>query len=607
MTENNNKNDGLDGSADNVGENRESESTLISEVSEGGQIEGKPISSDVDEKVARSRPGDDFEDESRVIAADEGPSESLASFEDAPLSAALRQAIFDLGWKTPTPVQGMCLPLTLVGRDVAGFAQTGTGKTGVFLISTAQRILEQRASNHATARSQAGGASRERADSAAGYPLALVLAPTRELAMQIEQDAQNLFGRLGISSIAVFGGIDYDKQAKRLKEGVDVIIATPGRLKDYFEKKLVRLDQCKIFVCDEADRMFDMGFIEDVEFFLGKLPEDVQKLLFSATTNDQVKELAFEYLDKPAYISVNPETLTPERIEQHAVIVDAPNKLKVMLGMLEEHKPECSIIFTNTKLTAEWLHYKLSHNGIDVDLITGDLPQRKRIQLIHKIKEGKVKALIATDVASRGLHISRITHVYNFDLPQEPANYVHRIGRTARAGARGSSWSLVCDDYGQNFAGIKELLGDQFPVKSKWFDAAYESIIDKAGNPFEERIRAWKEAKAPRSARTGASRHHGDRRPASSFDQKRKADHDTGRQRNDHRRHDHPRNQKHDQRQGHRQDRRHDHSVRKMTGGHRHDRSQFPSHLPVQQASSKDKSFIGLVKRFFRALFGHKG
>ena len=564
------------------------------------------------------RPSDDFEDESRVVAADEGASESLTSFAEAPLTDSLRQAIAELGWKQPTPVQGMCLPLTLIGRDVAGFAQTGTGKTGVFLISTAQRILEHRATGGGSP--TAGGAA---------HPLALVLAPTRELAMQIEQDAQNLFGRLGISSIAVFGGIDYDKQAKRLKEGVDVIIATPGRLKDYFEKKLIRLEQCKIFVCDEADRMFDMGFIEDVEFFLGKLPEDVQKLLFSATTNDEVKELAFEYLDKPAYISVNPETLTPENIEQHAIIVDAPNKLKVMLGMLREHKPTCCIIFTNTKLTAEWLHYKLSHNGVDVDLITGDLPQRKRIQLIHKIKEGKVKALIATDVASRGLHISRITHVYNFDLPQEPANYVHRIGRTARAGAKGSSFSLICDDYGENFAPIKDLLGEQFPVKSKWYDAAYDSVVDEAGNPFEERIRAWKEMKASRSSagRSGATR-HGDRGP--------RRDGRPGGERPQHARRDGQQPRRHEGQQmrhdGQQRPQRHDHQHRDRNRGgeRRHDRHGEPRHerhherdhnrgrdrghhqgAPMrhdqpQVAAQKpqDNSVVGLVKKMFRVLFG---
>ncbi len=594
-------------------------------MTENLQDEQKPVEDQIpEEKPEIVRPGDDFEDESRLVAADEGASENLTSFADAPLSEALRQAIADLGWNQPTPVQGMCLPLTLVGRDVAGFAQTGTGKTGVFLITAAQRILEHRASTPASAD----------ANGTAAHPLALVLAPTRELAMQIEQDAQTVFGRLGISSIAVFGGIDYDKQAKRLREGVDVIIATPGRLKDYFEKKLIRLEQCKIFVCDEADRMFDMGFIDDVEFFLSKLPVDVQKLLFSATTNAEVKELAFEYLDKPAYISVNPETLTPENIEQHAVIVDAPNKLKVMLGMLREHNPECCIVFTNTKLTAEWLHFKLSRNGIDVDLITGDLPQAKRIQLIHKIKDGKVKALIATDVASRGLHISRITHVYNFDLPQEPANYVHRIGRTARAGAKGSSFSLVCDDYGENLAGIKELLGEQFPVKAKWYDLAYDSIVDASGNPFEERIKAWKEAKGSRfsSARSSAPR-SGDRgsRPGGSrFDGPRSSGPRSDGPRSSGPRSDGPRSsgpRNYDRPAQNNQPQRHAQSDRgpRQQGGHQgnHGRGQDRQHQRQDRGSSsanmgtraapviakpqqREASVVGLVKKMFKALFGSK-
>jgi len=263
-----------------------------------------------------------------------------------------------------------------------------------------------------------------------------------------------------------------------------MIVATPGRLKDFFQRKMVDLSQVKIFICDEADRMFDMGFIDDVEFFLDKIPEEAQKLLFSATTNDNVKELAFEYLNHPAYISVNPEVITPEAIEQHAIICDSSNKLRVMLGLLKEHNPVCAIVFTNTKMTAEWLHYKLSGNGIDVDLITGDLPQKKRIQLIQRIKEGKVKALIATDVASRGLHISKVSHVYNFDVPDDPANYVHRIGRTARAGAKGSSYTLVCEDYGENIRAIQEMLGTQVHLKGEWFDPKYLDIKDESGNPY---------------------------------------------------------------------------------------------------------------------------
>lgn len=350
------------------------------------------------------------------------------TFDDLPLHPTILEAVRTIGWTTPTPVQKLCLPFSLRGRDVAGFAQTGTGKTGVFLITILNKLLSSPAA----------------ADQTSGrVPRAIVIAPTRELAMQSEQDAQDLFARTGIKSIAVFGGIDYDKQAREIKEGVDVIFATPGRLKDYIQKKVVRLEDITLFVCDEADRMFDMGFIEDVEFFLERIPETAQRMLFSATTNEQVKELAFEYLENPEYISVNPETITPEKIEMHALHCHATQKLQVLLGLLQDHNPECSIIFTNTKLTAEWLYFKLLHNGIEADLISGDLPQKKRIDLIHRIKEGKIKALVATDVASRGLHISRVTHVYNFDLPDDAANFIHRVGRTARAGARGFAYSRL--------------------------------------------------------------------------------------------------------------------------------------------------------------------
>lgn len=392
------------------------------------------------------------------------------TFEEANVLPEIIATIATIGWTAPTPVQGMCLPLTLTGRDVAGFAQTGTGKTGVFIITVAQRMMDQPAP--------------ERTRKDVAVPEVLVLTPTRELTMQIDDDAKRVLAPLGIISMPVFGGVDVEKQAAAFKDAPRMIVATPGRLKDFHQRKMVDLSQVKIFICDEADRMFDMGFIDDVEFFLDKIPENAQKLMFSATTNDNVKELAFEYLNQPAYISVNPEVLTPEKIEQHLVICDSSNKLRVMLGLLREHQPECSIIFTNTKMVAEWLHFKLSGNGINVDIITGDLPQSKRISLIQRIKQGEVKALIATDVASRGLHISKVSHVYNFDVPEDPANYVHRIGRTARAGESGKSYTLVCEDYGENMIGIQEMLGPTLAPKGEWFNPEYLNIKDETGNPF---------------------------------------------------------------------------------------------------------------------------
>lgn len=391
-------------------------------------------------------------------------------FTDLGLNPQLIASVDKVGWKEPTPVQRMCLPVTLAGREIAAFAQTGTGKTGVFLMTIAQKILTKRALGDLSAKDN-------------DAIKAVVMVPTRELAMQIVQDAQSLYGDLGISCLAVYGGENWDKQKSALDANVDLIVATPGRLKDYDSKGIADLSKCWIFVCDEVDRMFDMGFIEDVEHFLGKIPENCQKLFFSATTSEQVKELAFGYLDQPEYVTLVDEELTPDRIVQHAVICSAGDKLKVLLGLLREHKPVCSLIFANTKLVAEWLFYKLTRNGLEADIITGDLPQNKRTRLIKKIKDGEIKVLIATDVVSRGLHIAGVTHVYNFDIPEEAANYVHRIGRTARAGASGSAYSLICDDYGENFEQVRKLLGPNAPVAT-WFPDAYRDIVDEAPDPF---------------------------------------------------------------------------------------------------------------------------
>jgi ATP-dependent RNA helicase RhlB len=439
------------------------------------------------------------EDDDEQVVKIEDDLTPIEAFDELNLVGPLKEAIDKLGWTKPTLIQGLCLPLTTQGQDLAGFSQTGTGKTGVFLITIAHQILKLRETV---------------GQDPSPHPKAMILAPTRELAVQIATDAEALFNQLEISSLAVYGGVDYDKQAQRIRAGVDVIVATPGRLKDYFQKKVFSTQDCCLFICDEADRMLDMGFIEDVEFFLSKLSPETQKLLFSATTNDQVKELAFEYLENPKYISANPEVITPERIEQHAVICDSTQKLQVMLGLLRDHAPKCSIIFTNTKVVAEWLHYKLQGNGIEVDLITGDLPQKKRIALIHRIKAGEVKALIATDVASRGLHISGITHVYNFDLPDEAANYVHRIGRTARSGASGSAYSLVCEDYGHNLLAIQKYLGENVAIQMEWFPEAYLQIEDKAGNPYKDQNFKGYSMKEEDSGKPGRRRHEkGERGP----------------------------------------------------------------------------------------------
>lgn len=417
------------------------------------------------------------------------------AFEEAGLNPEVLDTIKNkLGWKAPTPVQALCLPYSLLGRDLAGFAQTGTGKTGVFLISLAERLARK---------GRAPRGSEQQAK-----PAAIILAPTRELAIQIGEECSKFLSHLGIHSLSVFGGSSWEEQAAKLQNKIDVIIATPGRLKDYFQKHLVSLNDVEIFVCDEVDRMFDMGFIDDVEFFLSKLSEDCQKLVFSATTNARVKELAFEYLDQPEYISVNPDEIAPEAIEQHALLCETQNKFKLLLGLLRDHDPKSTIIFANTRLTAAWLQYKLKKNGIEAELITGDLPQNKRIALIKRIKAGQIKALVATDVASRGIHIADITHVYNFDIPDEAANYIHRIGRTARAGAKGASYSLVCEEYASNYLAVQELLGEMAP-KSVWPDPKYLEVEDKSGNPFESYFGKTQDRQRPERSDPRMERHRG--------------------------------------------------------------------------------------------------
>lgn len=517
------------------------------------------------------------------------PIEKIAevkTFEDANVSPEIIDAVGKIGWSAPTPVQGMCLPLTIQGRDVAGFAQTGTGKTGVFIITVAQRMRDQPAPT--------------RARNDVAVPEVIVLTPTRELAMQIDDDAKRVLAPLGIPSMSVFGGVDVDKQAAGFKSGPRMIVATPGRLKDFHQRKMVDLSQVKIFICDEADRMFDMGFIDDVEFFLDKIPENAQKLLFSATTNDNVKELAFEYLNQPTYISVNPEVLTPEKIEQHTVICDTSNKLRVMLGLLKEQQPECAIIFTNTKMVAEWLEFKLSGNGINVDLITGDLPQSKRIGLIQKIKKGEVKVLIATDVASRGLHISKISHVYNFDVPEDPANYVHRIGRTARAGASGRSYTLVCEDYGENMIAIEEMLGPTLAPKGEWFNPDYLNIKDETGNPYAvgaplhrtPKERDGRKGAFGRDDRGGKHGKHGDK----EFSAKSGSGKPGGPRRDGHQGRDHKSNQK----GGHSQ-----HGRKHEVGKQRHQQLHTKSkHGTALVTASEPAGMFGWIKKIFKALFG---
>lgn len=388
---------------------------------------------------------------------------SFLGFTDAILDAVRKQ-----NFHKPTRVQALCLPHTLDGKDVAGFAQTGTGKTAVYLLTAAQKLLSQ-----------------ESRIVNPKKPHVLVVVPTRELADQVCQDARKLLNPLKLKSLAVFGGVDVDKHVNELSQQVDIIVATPGRLLDLHRSKHVEFDDLQLLVIDECDRMFDMGFIDDVEYVLRHLPaERVQKLLFSATGSEKVKELAFEYLEEPEYIETDPVRITPEKISQVAYAVPAEHKFLALMGHLRANNPECGIIFTNTKVVAEWVGYKLACNGLNAEVLTGDLPQRKRMTLIKKIKEGKCNLLVATDVLSRGLHVANLSHVYNFDIPDDAESFIHRIGRTARAGATGHAVTLICDDYGYNMGAVENLLGFKIPLAD--VPQSYLSAEDVSDYPFDE-------------------------------------------------------------------------------------------------------------------------
>ncbi|HEX9079189.1 MAG TPA: DEAD/DEAH box helicase [Desulfuromonadaceae bacterium] len=369
-------------------------------------------------------------------------------FDELKLPEQLRRGIAEAGFTDCTPIQERTLPLTLSGTDVAGQAQTGTGKTAAFLVTLFTRLL----------------AAPERKGT---HPRALVLAPTRELVVQIEQDAQLLGKYCGFSIQAIYGGVDYMKQRDALREGADVIIGTPGRLIDYLKQKVYSLKEIEMLVIDEADRMFDMGFIADLRFILRRLPpfDKRQNLMFSATLNQRVMELAYEFMNLPEKVSVTPEKMTAERVEQVLYHCSRKEKFPLLLGLLRREGMERTMVFVNTKREAEFLHDRLNANGFPCRVISGDVEQRKRMRILADFKEGRLPILIATDVASRGLHIEGVTHVINYDLPQDCEDYVHRIGRTARAGAEGKAISLADEDGAFFLEAIEEYIKHKIPTE----------------------------------------------------------------------------------------------------------------------------------------------
>ncbi len=377
------------------------------------------------------------------------------AFDSLALDPRLKAAVATTGFTHCTPIQEQALPILLGGRDVAGQAQTGTGKTATFLLALYEHLLRNPAP----------------ADRLPTQPRALVLAPTRELVIQIHSDAQELGQGLGLKLGLAYGGVDYDKQRDHLAAGVDVLMGTPGRLIDFLKQGVYDLSKAQVLVLDEADRMFDLGFIKDIRYLMRRLPPPSQRLsmLFSATLAQRVQELAYEHMNEPERVSIEPEKVTADRVRQIIYHTAVEEKIPLLVGLLQailQETPEArAMVFVNTKAEAERVWGYLQTNDIPAGLMTGDVQQRKRERLLERFRIGELAALVATDVAARGLHIDGVTHVFNYDLPQDAEDYVHRIGRTARAGATGDAISFGCERYVYSLPDIEQYIGQKVPVE----------------------------------------------------------------------------------------------------------------------------------------------
>ncbi|MEZ5461149.1 DEAD/DEAH box helicase [Dokdonella sp.] len=371
-------------------------------------------------------------------------------FESFDLHPSLLAGLNDTGFIRCTPIQALTLPIALEGRDIAGQAQTGTGKTAAFLVAVLNRLLTKPAL----------------VERKTGDPRAVILAPTRELAIQIEKDFRSIGRHTGLTSALIYGGVDYDKQREMLKNGVDIVIATPGRIIDYLKQHVVSFRAVDVCVLDEADRMFDLGFIKDVRFLMRRMPprEQRQGMLFSATLSYRVLELAYDHMNSPEKVTAETENVTADRVRQVVYFPATEEKMPLLLNLMSKIDDQRSIVFINTKAMAERVTRALERNGYRVATLSGDVPQAKRERLLARFQKGDIEILVATDVAARGLHIPAVSHVFNFDLPQDAEDYVHRIGRTARLGAEGDAISFACDLYAMGLPDIEAYIEQKIPT-----------------------------------------------------------------------------------------------------------------------------------------------
>lgn len=422
-------------------------------------------------------------------------------FKDFDIDPAIIKGLDEAGYEFCTPIQAQSIPISLTGKDVAGEAQTGTGKTAAFMVACINHLI----TNPSHDKHQKG------------QPRAMILAPTRELAIQIHKDSLTIGKYTGLKFGLAYGGTDYEKQRKTIQSGIDILIGTPGRTIDFFKQKTFNLKSCDVVVLDEADRMFDLGFIDDMRYLLRRCPDPDKRLslLFSATLSHRIGELAYIHMNDPAEIRIKAETKTADKIEQSIYYPANEEKIPLLLGLMNKLKPARSIVFINTKRVADKVYAWLEGNEFKSALLSGDVPQKKRQSLLKKFQNGEFNTLVATDVAARGLHIPEVSHVFNFDLPQSGEDYVHRIGRTARAGASGFAISFACEDFAHYIMDIEEYIDQKISRESVTSDLLSEPKppIKRERGSRPNRPRSGKPGNQPRN-RSGKNRNrqHSDRR-----------------------------------------------------------------------------------------------
>lgn len=418
-------------------------------------------------------------------------------FSNFDLPDVLRRGVAETGFTACTPIQAATLPLMLAGKDVAGQAQTGTGKTAAFLLATMNHLIMAPA--HPKRR--------------LNQPRAVILAPTRELAIQIHKDAVSLGKYANLQVGVVYGGAGYESQRALFETGLDILIGTPGRIIDYFKQNVFDLKAVQAVVLDEADRMFDLGFIKDIRYLLRQMPSPDKRLglLFSATLSFRVTELAYEHMNNPQLVKIESDRVTADNVSQIVYHTASNEKAAALIGLLKHMDPARTIVFVNTKRAADQVWGALEANGFKTAVLSGDVPQAKRMALLARFQAGELPVLVATDVAARGLHIPAVSHVFNFDLPQDAEDYVHRIGRTARAGASGDAISFACEEYAFSLPDIEKYIGHKIPVgriDDDWLNAVLVPAVRHDSRPAHLKGDARRGATTKRRS-SGARPTHG--------------------------------------------------------------------------------------------------